>query len=84
MSKKTKKKIEDRVVVTNPFAGLLYMQVCVAKGVRDKEILEQANAKNPCGTTAGWGTVIRKKTEYTPGTVKCADDSTRQHILLSC
>ncbi|KKL87515.1 hypothetical protein LCGC14_1933960 [marine sediment metagenome] len=84
MSTKTKEKIEGRVVVTRPFLGILYMQVCAVKNATNREILKQANIQNPCGTTLGWGTVHRKKTKDIEGAGQCESDSKRLHILLSC
>ncbi len=53
----------DRVVVTIPFSGICYMQVCAVSDATDEEILEVANSKNPSGTTNGWVEVAREDYE---------------------
>lgn len=38
--------------------GLVDMQVCVPENWSDKQVVDYANLKKPCGTEFGW--VIRK------------------------
>ena len=71
----------ERVVVTRPVMGLLYMQVCAVEGATDEEILGVANSKNPAGTTNGWARVVRDG-EMKP--VPCEDHPGRQHLILVC
>lgn len=80
----------DRVVVTNPFCGLVAMQVCAVSDATDEEILEVCNRENPSGTHNGWASVIReaveddmfRKKENMP--VKCKDNPDRLHFLVLC
>jgi hypothetical protein len=53
------KNLTDRVVMIQPFVGLLYGLVCAVKDASDKEILDEANRISPPGTSSGWGKVIR-------------------------
>jgi|LSQX01.1.fsa_nt_gb hypothetical protein len=71
----------ERVIVTNPFIGLLYMQVCAAKDVTDEEVLDACNLLNPSGTSLGWCEVKR---DGEGGPVQCADYDDRIHLLVSC
>lgn len=36
------------------YNGLLDCQVCVPAGWDDDQVLDFANAQNPCGTSTGW------------------------------
>ena len=84
----------DRVIVTSPFCGILYMQVCAIADATDEEILEVCNTKNPSGTTMGWANVIRenrevgtmdnpkKKVNLAP--VQCKDYPDRKHFIAVC
>lgn len=79
----------DRVVVTNPFVGLLHMQVCAARDATDEEILRVCNTQNPCGTSEGWSYVIREPdgSRFQPSNtapVVCSDDAERVHFLVGC
>ena len=74
----------DRVEVTRPFMGLLYMQVCAVADATDEEILEVCNRKNLCGTTNGWCSVLRMPENEKQRPVPCADHAGRQHILIAC
>jgi hypothetical protein len=79
----------NRIVVTRPFVGILYMQVCAVNDASDEEILEVCNRENPSGTTAGWGRVIRtlKDTcEDNKGALPaiCSEDKNRTHFLVVC
>ena len=85
----TTKDKSKRVVITRPIMGICGMQVCAVKDASDKEILEVCNRENPSGTTAGWGTVIRrvKKGDFMTKEnlpVICADDSNRKHFIVLC
>lgn len=64
--------------------ALCYMRVCAHKDATDGEILRVCNEQNPSGTTNGWGTVVRKDSEPWTGAVQCADDESRQHIIVLC
>ena len=78
-------KIEERVVVTRPMIGLLYMQVCAVDDATDEEILEVCNRNNPAGTMNGWGIVIRNDKEYPNlNPVACQDIKGRTHFLVAC
>jgi hypothetical protein len=82
----TETKTLDRVVVTRPFVGLLYMQVCACNDATDEEILEVCNSKNECGTTNGWMSVIRspEADAENTGPVPCVDHADRTHFLVAC
>lgn len=70
-----------RVIITNPFVGILYMQVCAIHDASNEEILAICNKENPSGTTNGWGVVIREG-DMKP--VQCKEYSERKHFLISC
>lgn len=75
----------ERVVVSIPFAGLCYMQVCAVADATDEEILEVANRENPAGTENGWMEVARENDENEQKRpVQCADDPNRTHFILTC
>lgn len=74
-------KISERVVVTRSFLGICHMQVCATADATDEEILYTANAKNPSGTSLGWGKVYRRGKNKP---VTCNDDANRKHFILSC
>lgn len=77
----TKEKL-NRVIVTKPYVGICHMQVCAMNDATDEEILSEANAQNPSGTTNGWGVVIRSG-DGKP--VPCGDHAeTRIHLLVGC
>jgi hypothetical protein len=71
----------ERVTISRPAIGLLYMQVCVVEDATDEEILEVCNLRNPSGTELGWCSVKR---EGEHGPVQCADHEGRIHILVGC
>lgn len=77
-----------RVQVTNPFCGLIYMQVCAVDDATDEEILEACNRENLCGTTNGWAGVIRDGSDELAGDkaapVKCEEHEGRTHFLVYC
>jgi len=77
-----------RVQVTNPFCGLIHMQVCAVHDATDEEILEVCNRENLCGTTNGWVGVIRDGSDELIGEkaapVKCEDHEGRTHFLVYC
>lgn len=64
--------------------GMLDMQVCVPKDWTDKQVLEFAEAENPCGTTAGWA--IRGEGHAAlrgmPYRVQCSQHEDNCHIML--
>jgi len=70
--------------------GVLDMQVCVPNSWTDEEIIDFANANNPCGTENGW--FIRKEgDELLAGCsekVSCMDEKRNKygyvHIMLDC
>jgi len=81
--------VMPRVQVTNPFCGLIHMQVCAVPDATDEEILEVCNRENVCGTTLGWAKVIREpdgdigeNPEAAP--VPCEEHEGRVHFLVSC
>lgn len=76
----------DRVIVSNPFVGILGMQVCAVKDATDDEILEVCNRDNPSGTSNGWGTVKRDNDELFGETepVQCDDYKDRLHLIVLC
>jgi len=76
----------NRVVVSNPFVGILGMQVCAVKDATDEEILKVCNHENPAGTSNGWGSVMRSDDEFFGKTapVQCADHEDRLHIIVVC
>jgi hypothetical protein len=74
----------ERVEITRPFIGLLYMQVCAVDDATDKEILEKCNKDNVCGTTLGWATVHRNPIDELKKPGPCADIPGRTHFLVSC
>ena len=78
-----------RVQVTNPFCGLVYMQVCAVNDATDEEILEVCNRENPCGTTNGWAGVFRDGSDELmsggkSAPVKCDDHEGRTHFMVYC
>ena len=62
----------------------LDMQVCVPKNWSDKQVVEFAEANNPCGTSGGWQ--IRKEGSKflagAPERVPCNDRAGMVHIML--
>jgi len=65
--------------------GLLDMQVCIPKSWEDGEVLEFAEAENPCGTTHGWS-IRREGSEYLSGSperVPCVEKPDYVHIMLN-
>jgi hypothetical protein len=80
----------DRVVVSQPYVGLVAMQVCAVKDASDEEILAVCDRDNPAGTTMGWCSVLRKldpdcvwhKPNLLP--VQCSDHPDRMHYLCFC
>jgi len=75
----------ERVVVSIPFAGICYMQVCAEADATDEEILEVANRENPAGTENGWMEVARENDEDTrKRPVPCADYPGRKHFIVIC
>lgn len=76
----------NRVVVTRPFCGLLYMQVCAIANATDAEILETCNRANICGTSLGWAQVIRDPEPESGriAPVVCEDNNTRIHFMVAC
>ena len=77
--KERRNNMED-VIVTNPFAGLFYMQVCALKTLTDEQILEAANRLNPCAESSKWSYIERDTKEREP--VQCADHADRMHYLI--
>jgi hypothetical protein len=82
---------EDRVFVSQPYAGFRAMQVCVLPEVPDEEILEVCNRENPQLTTGGWHTVVRSvehaeecgvDTVTAPG--NCRECPPRLHKIVLC
>ena len=71
----------EKIVVTNPFAGICHMQVCCEKDAADEEILRVCNQENHSGTSNGWSSVIR---EGDGAPVVCAEDAERLHIMVAC
>lgn len=78
-----------RVIVTKPFHGICWMQVCAVDDATDEEILDVCNKENPAGTTNGWMTVIRNREDLVllderSLPVPCQDEPGRTHFLVSC
>lgn len=74
-----------KVIVTNPFIGICYMQVCAEANATDEEILEVANCENPAGTRNGWVRVARENEEDERlHPVICDNDPNRKHFILIC
>ncbi len=71
----------ERVIVTRPMIGLLYMQVCAVADATDEEILTVANCDNLCGTSQGWVKVVRRG-DGAP--VQCQDYPDRKHFIIHC
>jgi len=75
----------NRVEITKPMIGLVYMQVCAVADATDEEILEVCNSKNPAGTTNGWGIVAREDYEREDARpVDCEDYPGRKHFIVIC
>jgi len=68
----------ERVIPTRFVVGICHMQVCVAEGVSDEEILDVCNKENPSGTTGGWNQVERYDM------VSCDTYPGRKHIMVTC
>lgn len=84
-------KEDDRVFVTNVFAGFRAMQVCVREDVPDEEILEVCNNENPQLVEGGWHTVVRDEehagecgVDGTAAPGPCADCEGRMHKIVLC
>lgn len=64
--------------------GLFEMQVCVPNSWGDKQVIEFAEQKNPCGTSNGW--YIRKSGNSAlsgaPERVTCLKNTENVHIML--
>lgn len=76
---------DKRVIVTAPFVGICFMQVCAVRDASDHEILDVCNLENPAGTTNGWAYVIRDDEECPQrNPVQCGDDPARVHYLVAC
>ncbi len=64
--------------------GLFDTQVCVPDGFTDEEVVEFANAANPCGTMNGW--MIRKQDDPALAGCDertcCTERSGHVHIML--
>ena len=79
-----------QVVVTKCTMGILgvfgiaTMQVCAQKDATDEEILDVCNTENPSGTRGGWSDVVREDEENYPGSVQCADNEDRLHLIITC
>lgn len=79
--------LTDDVVVTQPFIGLLYMQVCAYGETPPERVEEAANALNPAGTSGGWHIVLEDPPDWdgkSIAPVSCADNPERLHYILSC
>ena len=74
----------ERVIITNPFMGLVAMQVCAESDAADEEILRICNLENPSGTTGGWGIVIRGGEPKDGGPIHCSDHPGRTHFIATC
>lgn len=73
------------VVVTRPFIGLLYMQVCAHKDVPPPVAEDAANRENPSGTSGGWHIITEQNAETDEQKpVACVNDPDRLHYLLVC
>lgn len=72
-----------RVIIVRSIVGIAFMQVCVADGVDDDEILDVCNRENPSGTAQGW-TVVHRDKDGKLAPITCASDRTRTHVLVSC
>lgn len=84
-------KPDERVFMSQVYAGLRAMQVCVLKDVPDQEILDFCNKVNPQQVTGGWHTVVRdaahaKECEVdvcsAPG--QCVECPDRLHKIVLC
>ena len=77
--------LTEDVVVTQPFVGLLYMQVCAYGEVSPERVQERANELNPAGTRNGWFIITEDNEDHGPkGPVQCAQDPARVHWMLNC
>lgn len=89
MTTDTKEKLA-RIIVTNPFCGICFMQVCAEKDATDEEILKTCNSENPAGTSHGWAKVWREDEKTEDGEVRklgpvcCSDDPDRLHLMVNC
>lgn len=78
----------NRVIIMRMNA--LSMQVCCVKDATDEEIIRECNDNNPCGTTHGWGPVVRTLDDNDPEIAKrslpvqCADYENRIHLIIQC
>lgn len=87
MTAANKPPLTEDVVVTKPFIGLLYMQVCAYGEVPPQRVEDRANALNPSGTSTGWHIIVVDEPEEdgpSKAPVRCADDPARVHYLLNC
>jgi hypothetical protein len=80
-----KEALTEDVVVTRPFVGLLYMQVCAYGEVPPERVQERANELNPAGTSNGWFVITEDSTDHPgQGPVPCEQDRARLHWMLNC
>jgi len=74
----------EKIVIANPFAGLLSMIVCVEGEATDEEILAVCNSQNPSGTTLGWCEVLHGAFPESGGPVQCSEYPERTHYVVIC
>ena len=75
-----------RVEITNTFASIFHMQVCVEEDCTDEEILAVCNRENPPGTLNGWDrwTLVERDESLVTGPVRCESYPNRLHLLVVC
>ncbi|KKL07294.1 hypothetical protein LCGC14_2587460 [marine sediment metagenome] len=76
----------EKVVITRPFVGICYMQVCAEKDATDEEILNICNTNNPSGTFNGRG-VVREVNDLDQDNmlpVVCKICPERLHFIVYC
>jgi len=64
--------------------ALCYMRVCANRKASDEEVLGVCNRENSPGTSGGWSSVVREKSDKWAGPVTCSDHADRQHIIVLC
>lgn len=73
-------RVLDTLIVIRP--GVVSSQICVAKGLSDKEVVALANKLNPSGLRLFSWNIHAKGPD--PVRVQCAKHPDREHIVLVC
>ncbi len=64
--------------------GLVQLQACCPKCWTNNKIEESANIQHPTGVHSDWQVQKENCPNGDAPKVTCADDATRQHVMLTC